>query len=105
MGSKNKLRRFRENETFLNVIQPSRDEITEGFAFKGQWHSFFKNNNPITLELGCGKGEYTIALAKQHPNRNFIGVDTEKKYLDLSIKRFEELEKNIKNKNKIIKLV
>lgn len=75
MGSKNKLRRFRENETFLNVIQPSRDEITEGFAFKGQWHSFFKNNNPITLELGCGKGEYTIALAKQHPNRNFIGVD------------------------------
>jgi len=75
LGSKNKLRRFRENETFLNVIQPSRDEITEGFAFKGQWHSFFKNNNPITLELGCGKGEYTIALAKQHPNRNFIGVD------------------------------
>ncbi len=75
MGSKNKLRRFRENETFLNVIQPSRHEITEGFAFKGQWQNFFKNNKPITLELGCGKGEYTLALAKQHPDRNFIGID------------------------------
>lgn len=75
MGSKNKLRRFRENETFLNVIQPSRQEIAEDFAYKGQWRRFFKNNNPITLELGCGKGEYTLALAKQHSNRNFIGVD------------------------------
>ena len=42
---------------------------------KGKWSAFFKNNNPIILELGCGKGEYTIALAKQNPNINYIGVD------------------------------
>ncbi|MCF6212939.1 MAG: tRNA (guanosine(46)-N7)-methyltransferase TrmB [Flavobacteriaceae bacterium] len=75
MGSKNKLKRFRENETFSNVIQPSRKSVTEGFDFLGRWHTFFGNNNPITLELGCGKGEYSIALAKRYPNRNFIGVD------------------------------
>lgn len=75
MGSKNKLKRFKENETFSNVIQPSRKTITEGFVLKGNWQKYFKNQNPITLELGCGKGEYTIALAKKYPNRNFIGVD------------------------------
>ena len=62
MGSKNKLKRFRENETFSNVIQPSREEILDGFALKGNWHIHFNNNNPIVLELGCGKGEYTIAI-------------------------------------------
>ncbi|NOQ92290.1 MAG: tRNA (guanosine(46)-N7)-methyltransferase TrmB [Flavobacteriaceae bacterium] len=75
MGSKNKLRRFRENETFDNVIQPSRNEVTTGFSLKGKWHSFFKNENPIVLELGCGKGEYSVSLAKKYPNKNFIGVD------------------------------
>jgi len=75
LGSKNKLKRFRENETFVNVIQPSRKEISDGFYLKGGWHTFFKNNNPIILELGCGKGEYTIALAKQNPTVNYIGVD------------------------------
>lgn len=75
MGSKNKLKRFKENETFFNVIQPSRKEIMKGFSLKGSWHSYFKNQNPITLELGCGKGEYTLALAKKYPNRNFIGID------------------------------
>ncbi|MEE9362592.1 MAG: tRNA (guanosine(46)-N7)-methyltransferase TrmB [Cellulophaga sp.] len=76
MGSKNKLRRFRENETFKNVIQPSREEIAEGlFKWKGKWASFFGNDNPIVLELGCGKGEYTIGLAKQNSGKNFIGVD------------------------------
>lgn len=75
MGSKNKLRRFRENETFSNVLQPKRQDIVDGFSFKGKWHQFFGNNNPITLELGCGKGEYTLALAKLHPERNYIGID------------------------------
>jgi len=75
LGSKNKLKRFKENETFFNVIQPSRKEITEGFVLKGKWQNHFKNQNPITLELGCGKGEYTIALARKYPNRNFIGID------------------------------
>ena len=75
MGSKNKLKRFRENETFKNVIQPTRQEVLEGFKFKGKWSEFFGNSNPIILELGCGKGEYTIALAKKNPNINYIGID------------------------------
>lgn len=77
MGSKNKLKRFRENEQFANVIQPSREEVTESsFKLKGNWsNDFFKNDNPIVLELGCGKGEYTVALARQNQNKNFIGID------------------------------
>lgn len=75
MGSKNKLKRFRENETFSNVIQPTRAEVLDTFYLKGNWHTYFKNNNPIVLELGCGKGEYTIALAKKNPAINYIGVD------------------------------
>ncbi len=77
MGSKNKLKRFKENEHFENVIQPSREELTDGnFNLKGNWSKeFFKNNNPVVLELGCGKGEYTVALARQNPDKNFIGID------------------------------
>ena len=77
MGSKNKLKRFRENETFANVIQPSREELAEqGFNLKRNWNrDYFKNSNPIVLELGCGKGEYTVALAKKFPEKNFIGID------------------------------
>ncbi|MEN8125212.1 MAG: tRNA (guanosine(46)-N7)-methyltransferase TrmB [Bacteroidota bacterium] len=75
MGSKNKLKRFRENETFKNVIQPTRQEVLDGFSIKGEWSTFFNNENPIILELGCGKGEYTVALAKKNPNINFIGID------------------------------
>ena len=77
MGSKNKLKRFKENETFANVIQPKRDELLSGqFLFKGRWNElYFNNNNPIVLELGCGKGEYSVGLAKKNPNKNFIGID------------------------------
>jgi len=75
LGSKNKLKRFNENETFDNVIQPTREEMTTAFTWQGRWAEFFKNDNPITLELGCGKGEYTIDLARKYPDRNFIGID------------------------------
>ncbi|CAA0180481.1 tRNA (guanosine(46)-N7)-methyltransferase TrmB [Tenacibaculum maritimum] len=75
MGSKNKLKRFKENETFANVIQPTREEAEGSFLYKGKWSTFFKNDKPIVLELGCGKGEYTIALAEKNPNKNFIGID------------------------------
>ncbi len=77
MGSKNKLKRFKENETFHNVFQPTRSQLVdEVYQYKGQWNDqVFKNDNPIVLELGCGKGEYTVALAKQYPNKNFIGID------------------------------
>lgn len=77
MGSKNKLKRFKENETFANVFQPTREEVTSNsFALKGKWNAdFFKNDHPLVLELGCGKGEYTIGLAERYPNKNFIGID------------------------------
>ena len=77
MGSKNKLRRFNENETFSNVFQPTRDAlVASDYELKGQWRTkVFKNNNPLVLELGCGKGEYAVALAQKYPNKNFIGVD------------------------------
>ncbi len=73
--SKNKLAKFAETETFPNFFQPSMEELTKGFDKKGRWHDFFENNNPIVLELGCGRGEYTIGLAKFYPEKNFIGMD------------------------------
>ncbi len=77
MGSKNKLKRFRENETFKNVVQPQREELVDStFPLKGNWNrDFFKNTNPIVLELGCGKGEYSVALARKYPEKNFLGID------------------------------
>jgi tRNA (guanine-N7-)-methyltransferase len=77
VGSKNKLKRFKENEIFENVFQPTREEVTSGeFLMKGKWNSdFFKNENPIIVELGCGKGEYSIGLAERYPEKNFIGID------------------------------
>ena len=71
-----KLQRFAENLTFPNLFQVGFDQLEkEGFALRGRWHEQFGNNNPVTLELGCGKGDYTIALARIHPERNYIGVD------------------------------
>ncbi len=67
MGQK-KLIRFAEMKTFPNVL-----EYPQQMA--GQWSKFFNNQNPITLELACGKGEYTIGLARMHKEQNFIGVD------------------------------
>ena len=77
MGSKNKLKRFRENETFQNVIQPSREDLTSNnFELKGKWgEKIFKNDKPIVLELGCGKGEYSVGLAQKYPEKNFLGID------------------------------
>jgi tRNA (guanine-N7-)-methyltransferase len=77
VGSKNKLKRFKENETFENVFQPTREEVINGnFQYKGKWSSeFFKNDNPIIVELGCGKGEYTVGLAERNSNINYIGID------------------------------
>jgi len=76
VGSKNKLKRFKENEKFSNVLQPSREDLVDGqFLLKGKWQNYFGNANPIILELGCGKGEYTIQLAREHPQNNFIGID------------------------------
>jgi tRNA (guanine-N7-)-methyltransferase len=75
--SKNKLARFAENETFSNLFQHTSYNIREeGFPMKGKWGSeYFHNDHPIVLELGCGKGEYTVGLAQRYPDKNFIGVD------------------------------
>lgn len=71
-----KLERFAENLTFPNLFQVGFEQLEqEGFALRGRWAEHFGNNHPITLELGCGKGDYTIALARIHPERNYIGVD------------------------------
>ena len=73
---KNKLARFEENRKLPNVIQPSREDALGDFELKGKWRErVFKNNNPIVLELGCGKGEYSVGMAKAFPDKNFIGVD------------------------------
>jgi tRNA (guanine-N7-)-methyltransferase len=73
---KNKLKRFAENATFPHVFQPEQKELVNtDHEMKGNWSSFFKNNHPITLELGCGGGEYTVDLAIRYPERNYIGID------------------------------
>ena len=74
---KDKLRKFAENLTFDCMVQPEFDEIFHrDHPLKGRWREdFFRNDKPIVLELGCGKGEYTIALAEREPDRNFIGID------------------------------
>lgn len=73
---KDKLKRFAENDTFACMIQPRLAYPPEGFYLKGKWNEdLFKNNNPIVLELGCGRGEYTVGLANKYKDKNFIGVD------------------------------
>lgn len=74
---KNKLKKFAEMETFDNVFQyPFAVVERDGFPLKGRWKSdFFNNDNPIVLELGCGKGEYAVGLARRFPDKNYIGVD------------------------------
>jgi tRNA (guanine-N7-)-methyltransferase len=74
---KNKLRRFEENKTFKHLFQPSAEKMYKtDFDLKGKWHTeYFNNSNPIILEVGCGKGEYTTGLAAENPDRNYIGID------------------------------
>jgi tRNA (guanine-N7-)-methyltransferase len=74
---KNKLARWTEFGSYGNVIQPLIGDVTgKDHPIKGKWNSeLCKNNNPIVLELGCGKGEYTVGLAEKFPGSNFIGID------------------------------
>jgi tRNA (guanine-N7-)-methyltransferase len=74
--SKKKLVHFRENLTFPHLFQPHYNDISVGFFLKSDWcKGFFHNENPIVLELGCGKGEYAVGLAKSNPERNYVGID------------------------------
>jgi tRNA (guanine-N7-)-methyltransferase len=83
-----KLQRFEAIKSFPNVLQ-----YPEGMA--GKWNDFFKNNYPVTLELACGKGEYTVGLAKLYPHRNFIGVDLKGNRIYTGAKKC--LKENISN--------
>jgi tRNA (guanine-N7-)-methyltransferase len=73
--TKRKLERFAENLTFPNMFQLTYEELGQGFVWKGKWKEFFRNENPIILEVGCGKGEYTVNLAERYPDKNYIGID------------------------------
>ena len=75
--AKNKLKRFADMATYPNVIAPMFEEVFNAeFRLKGRWaDEVFGNRHPVVLELGCGKGEYTVALARKYPEKNFIGVD------------------------------
>jgi len=74
---KDKLKRFAENESFRCLFQPEFEEVfRKDYKLKGKWHSeVFKNDNPIVLELGCGRGEYTVEMGRKYPDINFIGID------------------------------
>ena len=74
---KNKFARFQENSTFNCLYQPAFEEVfRKDYCLKGSWNSIvFKRDAPVCLELGCGKGEYTLALARKYPDRHFIGID------------------------------
>jgi tRNA (guanine-N7-)-methyltransferase len=90
--AKKKLLHFAENLTFKHLFQFPHQGLLPGFPFKGAWHTnFFHNNNPLTLELGCGKGEYTVNLAMNFPERNFIGLDIKGARIWKGCKMAEEL--------------
>lgn len=74
---KGKLQKFQENAAFEHVIEPEiKAHVGEDHPLKGKWRTrFFKNNHPVVIELGCGKGEYSVGLAQNYPDKNFIGVD------------------------------
>lgn len=75
--AKTKLEHFADMKTMDFVFEPLLETLqNDAFPMKGNWSKeFFKNDNPIIVELGCGKGEYTIGLAKKYPNHNYIGID------------------------------
>ncbi|MDA9329068.1 tRNA (guanosine(46)-N7)-methyltransferase TrmB [Flavobacteriales bacterium] len=75
--SKGKLEKFAMLADYANCVEPSMDEARLGsIPLRGKWHKdFFKNDNPLTVELACGGGEYTVGMAEMYPDRNFIGID------------------------------
>lgn len=95
--SKGKLHKFDEMKTFSNVLQPAFEMVFEkDYELRGKWHmGLFYNSNPITLELGCGKGEYTLGMARLFPERNFIGIDIKGARIWKGAKR--ALEENLSN--------
>jgi tRNA (guanine-N7-)-methyltransferase len=94
--AKNKLEKFRECKTFTNLIQVGYFDLLKDYPLKGHWaKKYFRNQNPIVLELGCGKGEYTVSLAERTKDKNFIGIDNKGARLWRGCKT--ALEKNLAN--------
>lgn len=90
---KNKLRRFAEMKTFNCVFEPSNEVVAnDEFDLKGKWHKHFGGDRPITIELGCGKGEYTLALAHRDQDGYFIGIDVKGARIWRGAKTAEEEE-------------
>lgn len=89
---KNKLKKFADMETFACALQYPRERlVSEGFLWRGQWNGgVFAHSRPITVELGCGKGEYTVALARTCPDRNHVGIDIKGARLWSGAKSVEE---------------
>ena len=94
--AKNKLKKFAQMEDYHHVHQPDLEVLEKGYAMKGNWKKeFFKNDNPLVLELGCGMGEYSVGLAEKFPNKNFIGIDI--KGARMWQGATDAIEKNLKN--------
>ena len=104
---KNKLKKFADLDTYEHVVQvPFKQLETEEFQFKGKWsNDFFGNDHPVILELGCGKGEYSVKMASHYPDTNFIGIDIKgsrmwngaTKAKELGLKNVGFLRTNIEN--------
>lgn len=91
-----KLEKFSDLANFKNCFTLFFENTMEGLPMKSSWHkAYFKNDNPIVLELGCGKGEYTVGLAKNNPNKNYIGVDVKGNRIWTGAK--EALDSNLNN--------
>lgn len=95
--AKKKLQRFDEMKTMSCVFEPIMENVEQdNFHLKGKWReNYFKNENPIVLELGCGKGEYSVGLGRKYPNKNFIGIDIKGARIWYGAKSV--LEENLKN--------
>ncbi|MBS4013167.1 MAG: tRNA (guanosine(46)-N7)-methyltransferase TrmB [Bacteroidetes bacterium] len=94
--AKTKLKKFAELDTLTNVIQPDCQNISENYHLRGHWsRAFFRNSNPLVLEIGCGKGEYTVSQALECPDKNFIGIDIKGERLWRGAKT--SLENDIRN--------
>lgn len=90
--SKNKLEKFAENLRFTNFFQPSYHDMKEGFPLKSKWNQkFFKNDNPLVVEFGCGRGEYSVGLAQKYPHKNFIGIDIKGARMHTGLTQAEKL--------------
>jgi tRNA (guanine-N7-)-methyltransferase len=94
--AKNKLRKFAQMKDYPHVEEPEMELLKQGYSLKGNWKKeFFKNDNPLVLELGCGMGEYSVGLAEKYPEKNFLGIDI--KGARMWQGAIESLEKEMKN--------